>query len=36
MQWIKELAEIQKDILNKLSDLEEIKVDFLQDRIFVF
>jgi len=34
--WIKELAEIQKDILNKLSDLEEIKIDFLQNRIFVF
>ena len=34
--WVKELAEIQKDILNKLSDLEEIKVDFLQSRIFVF
>ncbi|MDP2692450.1 MAG: RelA/SpoT family protein [bacterium] len=36
MRWVKELAEIQKDILNKLSDLEEIKVDFLQSRIFVF
>ncbi len=36
VQWVKELAEIQKDILNKLSDLEEIKIDFLQSRIFVF
>jgi len=36
IMWVKELAEIQKDILNKLSDLEEIKVNFLQDRIFVF
>lgn len=36
LHWAKELAEIQKDILNKLSDLEEIKVDFLQTRIFVF
>jgi guanosine-3',5'-bis(diphosphate) 3'-pyrophosphohydrolase len=36
IKWVKELAEIQKDILNKLSDLEEIKVDFLQSRIFVF
>ena len=36
IKWVKELAEIQKDILNKLSDLEEIKVDFLQTRIFVF
>lgn len=34
--WAKELAEIQKDILKKLSDLEEMKVDFLQSRIFVF
>jgi len=36
IKWVKELAEIQKDILSKLSDLEEIKVDFLQTRIFVF
>ena len=36
IRWVKELAEIQKDILNKLSDLEEIKVDFLKTRIFVF
>ncbi|PIT86356.1 MAG: hypothetical protein COU33_03665 [Candidatus Magasanikbacteria bacterium CG10_big_fil_rev_8_21_14_0_10_43_6] len=36
IQWAKELAEIQKEVLNKLSDLEEIKVNFLQTRIFVF
>jgi len=36
VKWAKELADIQKDILSKLSDLEEIKVDFLQTRIFVF
>lgn len=36
IQWAKELAEIQREILNKLSDLEAIKVDFLQTRIFVF
>jgi len=36
VKWVKELADIQKDVLNKLSDLEEIKVDFLQSRIFVF
>lgn len=36
VKWAKELAEIQKDILNKLTDLEEIKVAFLQSRIFVF
>ncbi len=36
IRWVKELAEMQKEILNKLSDLEELKVDFLQTRIFVF
>lgn len=36
LKWVKELAEIQKDILNNLSDLESMKVDFLQTRIFVF
>ncbi len=36
IQWAKELAEIQKEVLTKLSDLEEIKVNFLQTRIFVF
>jgi GTP pyrophosphokinase len=36
VEWVKELAELQKDILNDLSDLEEMKVDFLQRRIFVF
>jgi GTP pyrophosphokinase len=36
VRWVKELAEIQKEMLTKLSDLEELKVDFLQTRIFVF
>ncbi|MBD3311640.1 MAG: RelA/SpoT family protein [Candidatus Magasanikbacteria bacterium] len=36
VKWVKELAEVQKEILSKLSDLEEIKIDFLQTRIFVF
>lgn len=36
IKWAKELAEIQKDILHRLSDLEAIKIDFLQTRIFVF
>ncbi len=36
IKWVQELAEIQKDILNRLSDLEEMKVDFLKTRIFVF
>lgn len=34
--WAKELARIQKDILNNLTDLEEMKIDFFQNRIFVF
>ncbi len=34
--WAKELAEIQKEILNNLSDLESMKVDFFRNRIFVF
>ncbi len=36
LKWVKELAEIQKDILQNLTDLEAMKVDFLQTRIFVF
>ncbi len=36
VRWTKELAIIQKEILNRLSDLDEIKIDFLQSRIFVF
>lgn len=36
VKWAQELADIQKDILNKLQDLEELKIDFLQTRIFVF
>lgn len=34
--WAKELAGIQQEILNKLSDLDELKVDFFQNHIFVF
>lgn len=34
--WAKELAKIQKEILNNISDLESIKIDFFQNRIFVF
>ena len=34
--WAKELAEIQKSILGKLSDIDEMKVDFFKNRIFVF
>ena len=34
--WAKELAQIQKDILVNLSDLEQLKVDFFKSRIFAF
>ncbi|MFH1291612.1 MAG: RelA/SpoT family protein [bacterium] len=34
--WAKELAEIQKSVLSKLTDLDELKVDFFKNRIFVF
>lgn len=34
--WAKELAQLQKEILKNLSDLEEMKVDFFHSRIFVF
>ncbi len=36
LNWAKELAEIQKTVLNKLSDLDELKIDFFRNRIFVF
>lgn len=34
--WAKELANIQKDILTNLSDLEVFRVDFFKNRIFTF
>jgi GTP pyrophosphokinase len=34
--WAQELAKIQQEILVKLSDLEALKVDFFEDRIFAF
>lgn len=34
--WAKELAKIQKEVLNNLSDLDTLKIDFFQNRIFVF
>ena len=36
VEWAKELARIQKDILVNMTDLEELKFDFFQSRIFVF
>ncbi|MBU0545812.1 RelA/SpoT family protein [Patescibacteria group bacterium] len=36
VNWAKELAHLQKDILKNLSDLDEMKVDFFHNRIFVF
>lgn len=36
IQWAKELATIQKEILNNIKDLEEMKVDFFRNHIFAF
>ncbi len=36
VSWAKELARIQKEVLNNLSDLDSLKIDFFQNRIFVF
>lgn len=34
--WAKELAQIQKDILSNMADLEDLKVDFFHNHIFTF
>jgi guanosine-3',5'-bis(diphosphate) 3'-pyrophosphohydrolase len=34
--WAKELANIQKDLLKNVGDLEDLKFDFFQSHIFVF
>ncbi len=34
--WARELADIQQDILNNMTDLEQIKIDFFRNRIFAF
>ncbi len=34
--WAKELVKIQQEVLNKLSDLEALKIDFFHNRIFAF
>jgi len=36
LEWIKELADLQKNIVHRLQDLESLKIDFFQNRIFVF
>lgn len=36
LTWIKELSAFQQNALKKMSDLEAIKFDFLQNRIFIF
>ena len=36
VRWAHELAQLQKDILFKMSDLEDLKIDFFQNRIFTF
>ncbi len=34
--WIKELAEIQKTVFKNLKDIEHLKIDYFQNRIFVW
>jgi GTP pyrophosphokinase len=34
--WAKELAEVQKEMLHNLTDLEALKIDFFKNRIFAF
>lgn len=36
LNWAKELAKMQEGILNNIKDLEEMKVDFFRNHIFVF
>lgn len=36
MLWAKELADIQKEVLQNLADLEMLKIDFFRNRIFTF
>ncbi len=36
LNWAKELANMQEEILNNMKDLEEMKVDFFRSHIFVF
>jgi GTP pyrophosphokinase len=36
LDWIDEFANIQQNMLNRLEDLEELKVDYLKKRLFVF
>lgn len=36
LRWAQELAKLQKEILNNVKDLEEMKVDFFKSRIFTF
>ncbi len=36
MAWAKQLAELQKEILKNITDLDEMKIDFFHNRIFVF
>lgn len=36
VHWAKELAKVKKEKLSDISDLEALKIDFFQNRIFVF
>jgi len=36
LQWMNELAQIQKTIFKDIKDIENLKIDFFQNRIFVW
>ncbi|MDO8626253.1 MAG: RelA/SpoT family protein [Candidatus Magasanikbacteria bacterium] len=36
IRWAEDLAAIQKEVLNNVGDLEQLKIDFFKNRIFVF
>ncbi|MEK7647843.1 MAG: RelA/SpoT family protein [Patescibacteria group bacterium] len=36
LAWIQELAELQKNLIHKIKDLDALKIDVFQNRIFVF
>ncbi|MBI5732150.1 MAG: bifunctional (p)ppGpp synthetase/guanosine-3',5'-bis(diphosphate) 3'-pyrophosphohydrolase, partial [Candidatus Magasanikbacteria bacterium] len=35
-EWIKELSQIQKTIFKNIQDVEKLKIDFFQNRIFIW
>ena len=36
VQWIKELAKVQQEIMQRVTDIELMKIDYFKNRIFVF